>query len=401
MVAMVAAAAMRKYVPRVLPWCLPSFMFSVVVAAVHSWKTDSLQFALLFVVLPLAVWTATIKYCSKEIHDPVFAPSFVAAVVLTDIITFAAVLRPAITVGLEVAFWLGTVNLLVLYWRVIHSDPGSFPAYAEPSALTVGQDRAIRSPELEGWSVEDFEGEPLKAKDPDIEKGESHQKSELNEEEAEGVIHVSNDFSFNRFGEDVASPSKISKYRYESTFNMSRQPIRTRYCRKCNGYTDHFDHHCPAIKNCVGRKNHVLFLGALTAFIVAEVLYIRCCYKYFETCNLLSLTKDTQLTTAVGLQGLEHFWLAVCQVMSAAPWVASTAVFASFQVSWQMPLLLFHVYCASVNLTTSEWIKWERYPDLYIELPLSPGQSFKTKKFVNPYDKGVLKNLKHFLQSRV
>lgn len=42
-------AMMKKYVPLVLPWFLPSFMFSVVVAAVHSWKTDSLQFALLFV----------------------------------------------------------------------------------------------------------------------------------------------------------------------------------------------------------------------------------------------------------------------------------------------------------------------------------------------------------------
>jgi hypothetical protein len=40
---------MRKYVPAVLPWFLPSAMFSVVVAAVHSWKADSLQFALLFV----------------------------------------------------------------------------------------------------------------------------------------------------------------------------------------------------------------------------------------------------------------------------------------------------------------------------------------------------------------
>jgi hypothetical protein len=47
-----------------------------------------------FAVLPLAIWTATIRYCSKEIHDPVFAPSFVTAVVLTDIFTFAAVLRP-------------------------------------------------------------------------------------------------------------------------------------------------------------------------------------------------------------------------------------------------------------------------------------------------------------------
>jgi len=42
-----------------------------------------------------------------------------------------------------------------------------------------------------------LEQEPLKAKDLDIEKGESHQaqeKSETNEEEAE----VSNDYSFKR-----------------------------------------------------------------------------------------------------------------------------------------------------------------------------------------------------------
>jgi hypothetical protein len=286
---------------------------------------------------------------------------------------------------LEVAFWIATVNLLVLYWRVIQSEPGSFPVYAEPSAWIGGQERAVnpqmvRSPQPEGWTVEDLEGEPLRAKDPDIEQGGSHQvteKSEPIEEEAEGVVHVPNDYSFKRL------------------------PPRTRYCRKCNAYTDHFDHHCPAIKNCVGRKNHVLFLGALLAFIVAEMLYIRCCYKYFETRNLLSLTKDAPSTIPVGLQGLEHLWLVVCQVMSAAPWVASTAVFASFQVSWQIPLLLFHVYCASVNLTTSEWIKWERYPDLYIEIPLSPGRPFRTKKFVNPYDQGVLKNLKQFLRSRV
>ena len=47
-----------------------------------------------FAVLPLAIWIATIKYCGKEIHDPVFAPSFVTAVVLTDILTFTAVIRP-------------------------------------------------------------------------------------------------------------------------------------------------------------------------------------------------------------------------------------------------------------------------------------------------------------------
>jgi hypothetical protein len=376
---------MKKYVSLVLPWFLPSAMFSVVMAAVHAWKTDSLQFAVLFVVFPLAIWTVTIKSCSKEVHDPVFAPSFVAAVVFTDIVTFAIVLRPAISVGLEVAFILGAVNLLALYWRVIKSDPGRFPVHLESNAWTGGEARAVdsqlvSSPRLEGWTAEDYEGEPLKAKDSDIERGESHQaieKLETNDVEAEGVVDVSNGYSFMRL------------------------PVRSRYCRKCNAWTDHFDHHCPAIKNCVGRKNHVLFLGALAAFIVGEVLYIRCCYKYIESLDLLSLAENTSSTTPVGLQGLEHFWLIVCQVMSAVPWVTTTALFAAFQVSWQIPLLLFHVYCASINLTTAEWIKWERYPDLYIELPLSPGRQFRTKKFVNPYDQGVLINLNQFFRSRV
>ena len=45
-----------------------------------------------FAVLLLAIWIATIKYCGKEIHDPIFAPLFVIAVVLTDILTFTAVI---------------------------------------------------------------------------------------------------------------------------------------------------------------------------------------------------------------------------------------------------------------------------------------------------------------------
>nr|PNR28528.1 hypothetical protein PHYPA_029120 [Physcomitrium patens] len=38
-----------QYLPLILPWLLLSAMFSVVVTAIHAWKTDSLQFSLLFV----------------------------------------------------------------------------------------------------------------------------------------------------------------------------------------------------------------------------------------------------------------------------------------------------------------------------------------------------------------
>ncbi len=120
-----------------LPWLLAPAMFAVVVAAVRAWNTDSLITALVFVgtfapssltfngvflstcwsfsprrnlrpifcvlmlrcylcaVLPLAAWIAAQRsFCKDAIQEPVFAPSFVAAVIATTCGTYVAILRP-------------------------------------------------------------------------------------------------------------------------------------------------------------------------------------------------------------------------------------------------------------------------------------------------------------------
>jgi hypothetical protein len=118
-----------------LPWLLAPAMFALAVAAVRAWNTDSLITALVFVgtlapssltfngvflstcwsfsprrslrpifllrccylcaVLPLAAWIAAQRSCCKDaIQEPVFAPSFVAAIIATTCGTYVAILRP-------------------------------------------------------------------------------------------------------------------------------------------------------------------------------------------------------------------------------------------------------------------------------------------------------------------
>ncbi|CAN1846919.1 Palmitoyltransferase ZDHHC21 [Linum perenne] len=56
-------------------------------------------------------------------------------------------------------------------------------------------------------------------------------------------------------------------------------PMRIRYCKSCDAYIRGFDHHCPAFGNCIGYKNHVLFMVLLFGFLATETSYVACCFQ--------------------------------------------------------------------------------------------------------------------------
>lgn len=166
----------------------------------------------------------------------------------------------------------------------------------------------------------------------------------------------------------------------DETASDNRLFVRARYCRKCKAYVDRFDHHCPAIGNCVGQRNHRLFILLLVTFVSAEMCYFLCSISCFP--NFI------------------NFWKRETQASHLAPWIISTTLFAIIQVFWQVPFLFWHLYCIIVNVTTDEWVNWEKYPEFQQEVPPELGRPFPGRKFKNPYNKGILLNIIGFLKSK-
>ncbi|CAL4930371.1 unnamed protein product [Urochloa decumbens] len=152
---------------------------------------------------------------------------------------------------------------------------------------------------------------------------------------------------------------------------------RVRQCNWCKANVRGYDHHCPAFGTCIGQKNHRLFMALLTGFVVAESTYTMCSTKYITRC-INSGTLRSENPVSLNL-------------------VISTMLFSILQVVWQIVFLMWHIYCICFNIKTDEWINWKKYPEFQMrEQPLSDSEV----KFVNPYDKGMLCNIRDFLKPK-
>jgi len=152
---------------------------------------------------------------------------------------------------------------------------------------------------------------------------------------------------------------------------------RVRQCNWCKANVRGYDHHCPAFGTCIGQKNHRLFMALLTGFVVAESTYTMCSTKYITRCiNSGTLRSENPVSLNI---------------------VISTMLFSILQVVWQIVFLMWHIYCICFNIKTDEWINWKKYPEF--QMREQPQSDFEVK-FVNPYDKGMLCNIREFLKPK-
>lgn len=77
--------------------------------------------------------------------------------------------------------------------------------------------------------------------------------------------------------------------------------------------------------------------------------------------------------------------------------VISTLLFSILQVLWQVPFLGWHIYCICYNIKTEEWVNWQKYPEFQLTEPQQDSQ-FMVTRFVNPYNIGIMSNIKEYLR---
>lgn len=123
------------------------------------------------------------------------------------------------------------------------------------------------------------------------------------------------------------------------------QPLRTKHCRNCNRCVATYDHHCPWIGNCVAEKNRRFFFYFLGLQLIESTWGFMYSLGEFQGVGNAS---EGQSESGLGE------WL----TNNLVNLVASLVCF--FFILMVGSLLAFHVFLSSNNLTTWEFLSWNK-----------------------------------------
>jgi len=138
----------------------------------------------------------------------------------------------------------------------------------------------------------------------------------------------------------------LQRMKYCPTCHIFRPP-RTSHCVVCDNCVEVFDHHCPWIGNCVGKRNYKYFFALLNLASLYSLFALA-----ISITHILMVAADLQDEDS-SLSGGDAFLQAVArEPVSAVLTVLTflTSIFVGILTS-------FHIYLVSTGQTTNEKLK--------------------------------------------